>query len=225
MAFNNSLLTQFLADCNIRFSVDDGVVSFEYDNRYFLGAIRPTAAFDASLLLILPGIQEVQPFDAKNYLKYINQLNGQVPVVKFVLDEQNNSIYIEAEVPLDSSPELDDLVPGLVKLLVEAHNVFITPQQMTTPTPPPYNSPITHSSEIASKIRAIILDKLAYRGVTERMVTDNAHIVNNLGADSLDVVELIMQFEKEFNVTIPDDQAEHIVTVGDAIAFIEANAR
>jgi len=226
MAFNNSLLTQFLVDCNIRFTVDDGVVSFEYDNRYFLGAIRPTEAFDSSLVLILPGIQEVKPFDSKNYLKYINQLNGQVPVAKFVLDEQNNSIYIEAEIPLDSSPELDDLVPGLVKLLIDAYNTFHnTPQQQTTPNQPSYDTSMTYGSEIASKVKAIVLDKLAYRGVTERMVTVNTNFVNNLGADSVDVIELIMQFEKEFDVIIPDDQAENIVTVGDAIAYIEAHAR
>lgn len=124
MAFNNSLLTQFLSDCNIRYTVDDGVVSFEYDNRYFIGAIRPTAAFDSSLVLILPGIHEVKPFDTKTYLKFINQLNDQVSVAKFVLDEERNSIYIEAEIPLDSSPELDDLVPGLVRLIVDAHDKF-----------------------------------------------------------------------------------------------------
>ena len=238
MAFNNSLLTQFLVDCNIRFTVDDGVVSFEYDNRYFLGAIRPTEAFDSSLVLILPGIQEVKPFDSKNYLKYINQLNGQVPVAKFVLDEQNNSIYIEAEIPLDSSPELDDLVPGLVKLLIEAYNTFHNvPQQQTTQNPqsyntPSYNTPSYNSSpsyeyspynrEIVSKVKAIVVDKL---GVDESEVTFNADFANDLGADSLDGVELIMQFEKEFGVTIPDDQAEKIITEGDAIAYIDANAR
>jgi len=124
MAFNNSLLTQFLNDCNIRYSVDDGVVRFEYNNRVFLGEIRSTPVFESSLVLILPGIREVQPFDVKTYLKFLNQLNSQVSVAKFVLDEQYNSIYIEAEIPLDSSPELDDLVPGLVKVILEAHDAF-----------------------------------------------------------------------------------------------------
>lgn len=77
-------------------------------------------------------------------------------------------------------------------------------------------------SEIASRVKAIIIDKL---GVEESEVTNEASFTNDLGADSLDTVELIMEFEKEFNVTIPDDQAEKITTVGDAVAYIEANAK
>ena len=77
-------------------------------------------------------------------------------------------------------------------------------------------------SEIASKVKAIIVDKL---GVAEAEVTEQASFTNDLGADSLDTVELIMQFEKEFGVTIPDDQAEKITNVGEAIAFIEQNAK
>ena len=69
-------------------------------------------------------------------------------------------------------------------------------------------------SEIASRVKAIIVDKL---GVEESEVTNEASFTNDLGADSLDTVELIMEFEKEFNVTIPDDQAEKITTVGDAV--------
>ena len=67
-------------------------------------------------------------------------------------------------------------------------------------------------SEIESKVKAIIVDKLG---------VDEASFTNDLGADSLDTVELIMEFEKEFGVNIPDDQAEKISTVGDAIAYIE----
>ena len=78
------------------------------------------------------------------------------------------------------------------------------------------------SSEISNKVRAIIVDKL---GVDEAEVTEQASFTNDLGADSLDTVELIMQFEKEFGVTIPDDQAEKITNVGEAIAFIEQNAK
>ena len=77
-------------------------------------------------------------------------------------------------------------------------------------------------SEIASKVKAIIVDKL---GVEESEVTNEASFTNDLGADSLDTVELIMEFEKEFGISIPDDQAEKITTVGDAIAYIEANAK
>ena len=77
-------------------------------------------------------------------------------------------------------------------------------------------------SDIATKVKAIIVDKL---GVDEKEVTPTASFTNDLGADSLDTVELIMEFEKEFNIAIPDDQAEKIGTVGDAIAYIEANAK
>ena len=73
-------------------------------------------------------------------------------------------------------------------------------------------------SEIATKVIAIVVDKL---GVEESQVTPEANFTGDLGADSLDTVELIMELEKEFNLTIPDDQAEKIATVGDAIAYIE----
>jgi acyl carrier protein len=73
-------------------------------------------------------------------------------------------------------------------------------------------------SEIASKVKAIIVDKL---GVDESEVTPNASFTNDLGADSLDTVELIMEFEKSFNITIPDDAGEQISTVGDAVKYIE----
>lgn len=75
-------------------------------------------------------------------------------------------------------------------------------------------------SDIASRVKAIIVDKL---GVDENEVTPEASFTNDLGADSLDTVELIMEFEKEFNMGIPDDQAESISTVGDAIKYIEEN--
>jgi acyl carrier protein len=77
-------------------------------------------------------------------------------------------------------------------------------------------------SDISSKVKSIIVDKL---GVEEKEVTPTASFTNDLGADSLDTVELIMGFEKEFNIAIPDDQAEKIATVGDAISYIEANAK
>jgi acyl carrier protein len=74
-------------------------------------------------------------------------------------------------------------------------------------------------SEIAEKVKKIIIDRL---GVDESEVTNEASFTNDLGADSLDTVELIMEFEKEFNTSIPDEEAEKITTVGQAIAYIEA---
>ena len=75
-------------------------------------------------------------------------------------------------------------------------------------------------SDITTKVRAIIVDKL---GVDESEVTTTASFTDDLGADSLDTVELIMEFEKEFDVQIPDDKAEKITTVGDAISFIKTS--
>ncbi|MDA9066987.1 acyl carrier protein [Flavobacteriales bacterium] len=72
-------------------------------------------------------------------------------------------------------------------------------------------------AEIQDKVVAIIVDKL---GVDASEVTLESNFTNDLGADSLDTVELIMEFEKEFNIAIPDDQAEKIATVGDAVTFI-----
>ncbi|HEX7412258.1 MAG TPA: acyl carrier protein [Bacteroidales bacterium] len=77
-------------------------------------------------------------------------------------------------------------------------------------------------SDIATRVKAIIVDKL---GVDENEVTLEASFTNDLGADSLDTVELIMEFEKEFNIAIPDDQAEKIGTVNEAIAYIENNTK
>lgn len=73
-------------------------------------------------------------------------------------------------------------------------------------------------ANVAEKVAKIIIDKL---GVDESEVTPEASFTNDLGADSLDTVELIMEFEKEFEIAIPDDQAENIATVGDAITYIE----
>ena len=73
-------------------------------------------------------------------------------------------------------------------------------------------------SDVAEKVKAIIVDKL---GVDEGEITNETNFTNDLGADSLDTVELIMEFEKEFDIQIPDDKAEAIATVGDAISFIK----
>ncbi len=74
------------------------------------------------------------------------------------------------------------------------------------------------SEEIKSKVKAIIVDKL---GIEESQITDNATFSADLNADSLDIVELIMEFESQFGVSIPDEETQKISTVGDAIAFIE----
>ncbi|MFT4902444.1 MAG: acyl carrier protein [Thalassomonas sp.] len=72
---------------------------------------------------------------------------------------------------------------------------------------------------VVEKVKAIIVDKL---GVDGSEVTNDASFTNDLGADSLDTVELIMEFEKEFDIQIPDDKAEAIATVGDAVSFIKS---
>jgi acyl carrier protein len=81
---------------------------------------------------------------------------------------------------------------------------------------------IVDMSDIAAKVKSIIVDKL---GVDEKEVTPEASFTNDLGADSLDTVELIMEFEKEFKLSIPDEAAEKIVTVGDAITYLEGNVK
>lgn len=77
-------------------------------------------------------------------------------------------------------------------------------------------------ADITSKVKEIIVDKL---GVDAAEVTPEASFTKDLGADSLDTVELIMEFEKAFEINIPDEAAEKIATVGDAIAYIEANQK
>jgi acyl carrier protein len=76
-------------------------------------------------------------------------------------------------------------------------------------------------SDIAERVKKIVVEHL---GVEADKVTENANFIDDLGADSLDTVELVMAFEEEFNVEIPDDAAETIVTVGDAIKFLQKNA-
>ncbi|MCK9481464.1 MAG: acyl carrier protein [Bacteroidia bacterium] len=77
-------------------------------------------------------------------------------------------------------------------------------------------------SDISTKVKSIIVDKL---GVEESEVTTEASFTQDLGADSLDTVELIMEFEKEFNIAIPDEQAEKIQTVGEAVKYIEEHSK
>ncbi len=76
-------------------------------------------------------------------------------------------------------------------------------------------------SSVAEKVKKIIVDKL---GVDESEVTEEASFTNDLGADSLDTVELIMEFEKEFDISIPDEEAENIQTVGQAVSYVEKEA-
>ena len=75
--------------------------------------------------------------------------------------------------------------------------------------------------EIYDKVKAVIVDQL---NVEEDDVTEEASFVDDLGADSLDIVELVMALEEEFGISIPDEDAESIKTVGDAISYIQANA-
>lgn len=76
-------------------------------------------------------------------------------------------------------------------------------------------------SDIADRVKKIVVEHL---GVDEDKVAEGASFIDDLGADSLDTVELVMAFEEEFNVEIPDDAAEKIQTVGDAVNFIKENA-
>ena len=78
----------------------------------------------------------------------------------------------------------------------------------------------TFMSDIAERVKKIVVEHL---GVEEAKVTENASFIDDLGADSLDTVELVMAFEEEFGCEIPDDAAENILTVKDAIAFIDEN--
>jgi len=77
-------------------------------------------------------------------------------------------------------------------------------------------------SDVREKVKKIIVDHL---GVDAAKVTDEASFIDDLGADSLDTVELVMAFEEEFGSEISDSEAEKILTVGDAVKFIEANAK
>jgi acyl carrier protein len=76
-------------------------------------------------------------------------------------------------------------------------------------------------SDVAERVKKIVIEHL---GVDADKVTDDANFIEDLGADSLDTVELVMAFEEEFGVEIPDDQAETIVTVGDAVKYLEKSS-
>ena len=110
----------------------------------------------------------------------------------------------------------DSNLSYLLKIYVPLHRKYSKIKKLIT------NLNFKIMSDVSSRVKAIIVDKLS---VEESEVTNEASFTNDLGADSLDTVELIMEFEKEFNLSIPDDQAEKISTVADAIAYVEANAK
>jgi acyl carrier protein len=88
--------------------------------------------------------------------------------------------------------------------------------------PTPKRTRLDKMSDIAERVKKIVVDHL---GVEAEKVTENASFIDDLGADSLDTVELVMAFEEEFGCEIPDDAAETILTVGDAVKFLEKNAK
>ncbi len=125
MAIKSTLITSFLDDCNIDYEVDeDDFVSFSYDERFFVGFIDAAGVINTCLDLGLPRICEVPSIEKKKYLRLINWCNEQVPIVKFTLDEDDNFISVNAQVSLDSNPDLDDLFPELIKLLCAAQGYF-----------------------------------------------------------------------------------------------------
>jgi acyl carrier protein len=86
---------------------------------------------------------------------------------------------------------------------------------------PPTHQGSERMSDVAERVKKIVVEHL---GVDESKVTENASFIDDLGADSLDTVELVMAFEEEFGCEIPDDAAEKIVTVKDAVSFIESHS-
>ncbi len=95
--------------------------------------------------------------------------------------------------------------------------MFVLPFTSPSPTRPI----MSNGTDLEARVTAIIIEKL---GVDEGDITREASFTNDLGADSLDTVELIMEFEKEFDMTIPDEDAEKIATVGDAVDYISEKA-
>jgi acyl carrier protein len=87
---------------------------------------------------------------------------------------------------------------------------------------PEENARVNAMSDIAERVKKIVVEHL---GVEPDKVTEAASFIDDLGADSLDTVELVMAFEEEFGCEIPDDAAETILTVGDAVKFLEKNAK
>lgn len=113
-----------------------------------------------------------------------------------------------------------ETIADLIDYVAEHLNEDKEVEQTETVSDTSYSEAPYHNPNIENLVKSIIVDKL---GVDEWEVTLEASFTNDLGADSLDSVELIMEFEKEFGIPIPDEEAEKIATVGDAVAYIEAN--
>jgi len=108
-----------------------------------------------------------------------------------------------------------DAVPGAVPIFVNAPGRSVRKSHFQQAT-----EGKERMSDVADRVKKIVVEHL---GVDESKVTENASFIDDLGADSLDTVELVMAFEEEFGCEIPDDAAEKIVTVKDAVSFIEAH--
>lgn len=119
-------------------------------------------------------------------------------------------------------PILSPCLLTLFRLDYQFHTINLAAIPIFITFAPCLNQFYRTMSDIASRVKAIIVDKL---GVDESEITNESSFTNDLGADSLDTVELIMEFEKEFNIAIPDDQAEKISTVGQAVDYISANVK
>ena len=130
MAFIFKSLTSYFDRCNIQYQIEsasdeEGVVSFVYDKVPIFASVGPLPDFKSSLGLILLDVCEVPSSDESRFLKVINRLNDKFDIAKFVFEEKNNTIRIEVVAPLDSNPDLDIIVPGLVNLLLNALDDFL----------------------------------------------------------------------------------------------------
>lgn len=125
MAFNSSLITSVLEECDIDYEVDDDdYVSFSCYNKNFIAFIDSAGVIENCLAICLTSIFEVSPFEKKKYLKLVNKFNEEVPIVKYMLDEGSNCINIDAEISLNSEPDLYEVIPELVKILNAAYGYF-----------------------------------------------------------------------------------------------------
>jgi acyl carrier protein len=112
--------------------------------------------------------------------------------------------------------------PGVQRLYAAFRYQAAATTRVARPMPIENNARVKAMSDIAERVKKIVVEHL---GVEAEKVTDTASFIDDLGADSLDTVELVMAFEEEFGCEIPDDAAETILTVGDAVKFLEKNAK